>query len=137
MSDPYAPQYDPRHLGEPATPIPLGTGEYDYRQGYGYPSPPGHAAPRRKKRRIFLWIFLAVQALFLIWLIAGIASAAHGIPAYCHQGTHSQFIGVKGCTSASQAGAALGAAAIIVFWMVVDVILGIGYGVYKLATRGR
>jgi hypothetical protein len=101
-------------------------------------SPPGYmpAAPR-KRRRIFLWIFLGIQALFLIWLITGIVSAAHGIPSYCHTGSNSQYIGVKGCTEASQTGAAIGAAFIVVLWAVVDIILGISYGVYRLATRNR
>ena len=117
-----------------------------YPQGYGQQQPMGYydddplghrQPPARKKRRVFLWVFLTIQALFLVWLIAGIAGAAHGIPAYCHQGTHSQFIGVKGCTEASQTGAALGAAAIIVFWVILDIILGISYGIYRLATRDR
>src|SRR5438105_11943872 len=30
--------------------------------------------PRKKRKRIFMWTFLAIQALFLIWIIAGIAS---------------------------------------------------------------
>src|SRR5262245_17291153 len=102
-----------------------------YTTGYGYTPP----APR-KRRRIFMWFFLAIQALFLVWLIGGIMSA-RGIPSYCHQGNHSQYIGVKGCTSASQAGAAIGAALVIAFWAVVDIILGVSYGVYRLATRAR
>ena len=83
-----------------------------------------------------MWVFLAVQVLFLAWVITGAASS-RGIPAYCHQGNHAAYVGVKGCTSAAQAGTAIGVAAVIVFWMVVDVILGVSYGVYKLATRSR
>jgi len=105
----------------------------------GFPPSYGYipAAPPRKRRRVFLWIFLAIQALFVVWIVAAIASSAHGIPAYCHQADHSAFIGVKGCTSASEAGATIGVALVIVFWMVVDVILGVSYGVYRLATRPR
>jgi hypothetical protein len=84
-----------------------------------------------------MWVFMVVQVLFLIWVIAGAVSAHNGIPAYCHQGNHSQYIGVKGCTSASEAGTAIGIGLVIVLWMVVDVILGISYGVYRLATRNR
>lgn len=36
---------------------------------------------------------------------------------------------------AGDAGKGIGAAIIIVSWMVVDVILGVAYGVYKLARR--
>ena len=42
------------------------------------------AAKPRKRKRIFMWFFLAVQAIFIAWLITGIASAAHGIPADAH-----------------------------------------------------
>ena len=38
---------------------------------------------------------------------------------------------------AGNAGKAIGVGLVIVFWMVVDVILGITYGVYRLATRDR
>jgi hypothetical protein len=27
----------------------------------------------RKKRHVFRWVFLAIQALFLIWIITGIS----------------------------------------------------------------
>ena len=40
-------------------------------------------------------------------------------------------------TSAGNVGKGLGAALIVLLWVVVDVILGVSYGVYKLATRGR
>ena len=42
------------------------------------------AAKPRKRKRIFMWFFLAVQAIFIAWLISGITSAAHGIPADAH-----------------------------------------------------
>ena len=34
---------------------------------------------------------------------------------YCHHGNNSQHIGAQGCTSASEAGTAIGAALIIIF----------------------
>ena len=86
---------------------------------------PAPVAPPRKKRHVFLWIFLAIQVLFIIWLITGGASADHGV-------THCTGPDCKGAT---EAGSAIGIGLIIVFWMVVDVILGVTYGVYKLATR--
>jgi hypothetical protein len=116
--------------------------------GYAYPPP---SPPRRKRRRIFMWVFLAIQALFLIWLVVGLATVQTGP-------THAQL--VAGCyhhnwwpifksqadcvthyggvlTSAGNVGKGLGAALIVLLWLVVDVILGVSYGVYKLATRGR
>lgn len=47
---------------------------YDYQQAT--PTP-------RKKRRVFLWVFLVIQVLFLIWIIAG---AASGNPLCCQPG---------------------------------------------------
>ena len=40
---------------------------------YG-PTPPSLAVPRKRKR-VFMWFFLAVQALFVVWLIAGANSS--------------------------------------------------------------
>lgn len=84
------------------------------------------AKPRRR-RRIFLWFFLAVQAIFIIWLITGGTAADHSV-------THCTGANCKGAT---EAGSAIGIGLIVVFWMVVDVILGVTYGVYRLATRER
>jgi len=103
-------------------------------QGYYQPQPDLAGPAPKKKRRVFLWIFLAIQVLFIVWIITAGAST-HGIPAYCHQGSNSQYIGLKGCESASQAGAGIGIALIIVFWCVVDIIVGGGYAVYRLASR--
>jgi hypothetical protein len=127
-------------------------GPYGYQQaappGY-YQQAPGGAQPR-KKRRIFLWVFLAIQAIFLIWLITGLASKGSGpsvasqTASACSNGgwqglfkSHADCMKhyAVGLQDAGNVGKGLGAAIIIVFWMVVDVILGIGYGVYKLARR--
>ena len=29
----------------------------------------------RKRRRVFIWFFIAVQVIFLVWIIVGVASA--------------------------------------------------------------
>jgi hypothetical protein len=119
-------------------------------------APPGYheQVPRntqpRKKRRIFLWIFLAIQAVFLIWIVTGLASKGSG-PSVASQtasactngGWQGLFKSQADCMKhyavalhdAGDVGKGIGAAIIIAFWMVVDVILGIGYGVYKLARR--
>jgi hypothetical protein len=73
--------------------------------------------PEKKKRRIFLWVFLSVQVLFLIWVISGAAS------------------GSGNTSDAENAGTAIGVALIIGFWAVVDIIMGVTYGVYRLAKR--
>jgi len=97
---------------------------------YGYV--PAHQSAPRKRRRVFLWIFLAVQALFIVWVIGGSVSG-HSSAVHCHD----QFLTHAQCASAANAGTAIGVVLVIVFWMVVDVILGVSYGVYKLATRSR
>jgi hypothetical protein len=126
-------------------------GPYGYQQAPppGYYQVPGGAQPR-KKRRIFLWVFFAIQAIFLIWLITGLASKGSG-PSVASQtastcsngGWQGLFKSQADCMKhyavalhdAGDVGKGVAAAIIIVFWMVVDVILGIGYGVYKFARR--
>jgi hypothetical protein len=103
----------------------------------------------RKRRRVFMWIFLAVQAIFVIWLITGIVtvhtgpSAADLASGCYHHNWWPLFKSQQDCIvhyggalrGAGNLGKGLGIAAVILFWMVVDVILGISYGVYRLATR--
>ncbi|MFI6412209.1 hypothetical protein [Streptomyces sp. NPDC050585] len=90
------------------------------------PDPATTRSPRR--RRVFLWVFLAVQLLFLIWLIGGVSSGA-GTPADC--GTLDR----ETCNEAENAGTAIGAGVVILLWAAVDVILGVSYAVYRLARR--
>jgi len=79
---------------------------------------------------VFLWVFLAVQALFVIWVIAGIASG-HGAAANCHE----QYLTHAQCASASETGTAIGVGLVVLLWAVTDVILGVSYGVWRLARR--
>ncbi|WP_405526407.1 OPT/YSL family transporter [Streptomyces canus] len=92
----------------------------------------GETPPRpKKRRRVFLWIFLAVQILFLIWVITGAASGS-GTPEECRGLTGDDL---KLCEDANDAGTAIGVGLIIGLWAAVDVILGFTYVVYRLATR--
>jgi zinc-ribbon domain len=70
------------------------------------------------KWRPFTWVILAVNVLFLIWLITGISTAS-GNATNC--GTLSQ----ETCNEARNAGTAIGAGIIIFLWALVDVILGV------------
>ena len=86
----------------------------------------------RKKKRIFLWVFLAVQALFLYWVIAGTASA--DLP----DGTGLSGPARDDCNLQSAAGGigtGIGVMLVVGLWMVVDFFLGLGYGIYRLAKR--
>lgn len=116
---------------------------------YGYHG--GERPPRRKRRRVFMWVFFAVQALFILWLVVGLATVHTGpttaqLASACyHHHWWPLFKSQADCvthyggalTSAGNLGKGIGAALIIVLWMVVDVILGVSYGVYRLATRNR
>jgi hypothetical protein len=102
------------------------------------------AVPRpRKKHRVFLWIFLAVQVLFVIWLAAGIAGSAgssihDSAIAWCHAhpGAYTTF---GECVSlyggGAKAGTAIGIGIIIALWMAADFLLAVPYAIYRLARR--
>lgn len=97
----------------------------------------------RKKRHIFLWVFLTVQVIFIIWLIAGTHSSVNHLSAHtaadCRAHNNYFFKSLQDCVngsnSATEVGTAIGAGLVIAFWAVVDIILGVSYGVYKLARR--
>lgn len=122
-----------------------------YGGGTSYPL----QAPPRRKRRVFIWVFLAIQALFIIWLIAGIASTGHTAPSaaelaqYCSaSGSKSVLALYKSVTDckvhygallsdAAGTGRGIGVALVVVLWCVVDFLTGITYAIYRLATRNR
>ena len=81
----------------------------------------------RKKRHVFMWVFFAVQVIFIIWLISAGVTTDHTV-------THCTGVDCKGAT---EAGSAIGIALIVVFWVVVDLLLAIPYTIHRLATRSR
>ena len=91
-----------------------------------------------------MWVFFAIQLIFLIWVIAGGTSTGGSIHsstvAYCHAHPNA-YLSYQDCLNSYSGGAkvgtTLGVAFIILFWFVTDVILGVCYGVYRLATRPR
>lgn len=103
------------------------------------PRPPSRASAAGS----FCEVFLAIQALFIIWLIAGGASAGGSlhasVAAQCLQEAKGMGMTQAQCISwlggAAKTGTAIGAALIVVLWTVVDIILGISDGAYRLATR--
>lgn len=112
--------------------------------------PAAPPAPPRRKRRIFLWVFLAIQVIFIIWIIAGLATkgtgptaAAQAAQQCANGGWQPLFKSQADCTQhyavalndAANTGKGLGVALIVLFWVVVDFFLGVGYGIYKLASR--
>jgi hypothetical protein len=86
------------------------------------------AAPPKQPHHWFLRIFIPVQLAFIAWIISGVSSASHAA-AGC------QYLTAAQCANAAGAATAIGVGLIVALWAAVDVILGIGYGVWKLATR--
>ncbi len=92
-------------------------------------NPPPLPSPDEKpRRRVFLWVFLTIQALFLAWVLFGVGARA-GDPPYC-DGLEADF-----CNSAETVGTTLGVVLMIFLWLAVDVILGISYLIYRVASR--
>ncbi|MDL4816186.1 hypothetical protein [Actinomadura opuntiae] len=76
------------------------------------------------KSHAFLVFFLAVQVAFILWLASG---------ATTYQSCSDQDVNCQ----AGQVGTTIGLGLMIGLWVAVDLILGITYGIYRLATRGR
>lgn len=115
-----------------------------------HPAAPWASAPPRKRRRVFIWVFLAIQAIFLIWIIAGAASTSNsGTQAHnqavscCRAGWQGLYSSYADCVTsygntlnaASDAGKGIGIGLVIGLWAASDVILGVSYGVYRLTSR--
>lgn len=133
---PQATWHDPGHPPQPV-------------YGFGVTAP---AQQPRKRRRVFMWVFLAVQVLFVIWLIAGLASAGGSNSTYaatqaakfCGNGgwnplysSQAQCLSQYGATlkDAGNAGTAIGAGLIVAFWCVTDFLMGVTYLIVRLSRR--
>ena len=104
---------------------------------------------RTGKRRIFLWVFAAIQALFLLWLVVGLATVHTGpshadlVSGCYHHAWWPLFKSQADCVThyggalqgAGNLGKGLGLALVVILWVVVDFLLAVSYGVYKLARR--
>ncbi len=85
-------------------------------------------AKPKKKRRIFLWFFLVVQLLFILWI--GFGLSATNDPNTC-----DPVLTQSECDAAAGVGAGLAITAMVIMWMVVDFLLAVIYGMYRLARR--
>jgi hypothetical protein len=72
---------------------------------------------RKRKIRVFTWIILAINVLFLIWIIAGVSSVSSSA---CDPSLSQET-----CTATKEIGGGIGVLLIIFLWVAVDVILGI------------
>lgn len=96
-----------------------------------------------------MWSFLIIQALFLLWIITGLATTHTGptaadIAAGCDNGawqglfqSHADCVVHYGHAlgEAGNVGKGIGVALIIVLWVAVDVILGVSRLVVVTARR--
>lgn len=79
-------------------------------------------APVKTKRHIFRWVFLAIQVLFLVWIITGVTAEG---PACAPN------LSAEACQAAQGIGTGIGVALIIGLWIAVDLILGITYLIFR------
>ena len=77
---------------------------------------------------MFFWIFMLVQLLFIVWIIAGIAGAG-GTPDDCGS------LDSETCNDAEDIGTGIGVFLVFIFWVIVDFLLAVCYGIYRLAKR--
>ena len=109
--------------------------------GPGYPGGQSprevSVVPKKKKKAIFLWVFLAVQVIFIIWIAVGVGSGTD-------EAVNETCAGLSGtelsdCESAAGAGAAvgqgIGIAALVMLWCVVDFLLVVPWVVYRITRR--
>lgn len=87
---------------------------------------PAQTPPPKKRRRVFMWFFLAIQAIFLIWIISGIAGASSNT---------CENLDKASCDAATAVGTGIGVALIIGLWVAVDIILGIIYMIVRASRR--
>lgn len=86
---------------------------------------------RPKRRRVFMWTFLAIQVLFLAWVIAGAVSGHHSGQTDCGS------LSAADCQNAADVGTTIGVALVIFFWVAVDIILGVSRLVVLHGRRNR
>ena len=101
-----------------------------------------------KRHHVFLWVFLAIQAIFVIWVITGAASkgantgtqAAQLCSGNAWQGLYSSYAAcIKGngtlLAGAADTGKAIGVGLIVIIWIVVDFLVSLTYGIYRLVRH--
>lgn len=86
------------------------------------------ARPPKKKHHVFRWVFLALQLVFLLWIVVGVH---HGAQTSC--GTLS----AQDCHNVHDVGGTIATGLIVGLWAATDVIVGGTYAIFRLATRGK
>ena len=104
----------------------------------------------RKRKRVFMWTFLVIQAVFVAWMASGLSAhtgaTAADITRACANGQWRYvFSSYQDCAThypvalndAGNIGKGIGAALVIGLWVAVDVILGVGRLVVVFARKGK
>lgn len=102
----------------------------------------------KRKRRVFMWVFLAIQALFLLWIIidaaSGGPSTAAQVASSCyHHAWWPLYSSQADCVrtasklygDAGNVGKGLGIAALVAAWVIVDFLLAVTWFVVRLSRR--
>ena len=77
------------------------------------------------RRNLFVYFFMAVQVLFLVWIITAGHSAANDI----------HHTASNGDRAAKEVGTTIGIGLVVGLWVATDVILGIGRFVVLFSRR--
>lgn len=125
-------------------------GQPAYYQKLPSPAHQEPPAPPKQRYRVFPWAFLAIQAIFLAWLITSFVSTGDDVPSgndlaqACANGAwHGLFNSYQDCASQTSDAfnaahyTTVGAGFVIGLWAAVDFIIGLPYLIYRLATRRR
>lgn len=102
----------------------------------------------RRRRRVFMWVFLVIQALFILWIITGLASHGPDTGAQASQlcsghGWYPLYKSYADCiaggskllSGASDIGKGLGVTLIIAAWVIIDFLLAVTWLVVRLSRR--
>lgn len=84
-----------------------------------------------------MWVFLAVQVLFVVLIVVGsVGGAKSGTQVDCTGLSAQDCKSIQDAADAGTAiGTGIGVAALVAVWCVADFLLAVGYGIYRIARR--
>lgn len=104
------------------------------------------ARPTRKKRRVFLWVFLTIQAIFVAMLIFWATRSTGVMPGEiaqtCGSGkwyplwkSYNDCAQHSGAIAAHDVAKGIALTGTVIAWVVVDFLVTVPYVIYRLARR--
>jgi hypothetical protein len=88
-----------------------------YETGQGWRVPPEPSTPRRR-RPVFAWVVVAINVLFVVWVVTGLLNAG----GQCAGLTGDEL---ESCEMGRDIGTGIGVVLVVFFWAAVDLILGV------------